>query len=60
MTDADRARRYRDKRRGGPPRQVKACGAPGDAGARRHRRHLEPVCDLCLTAERAYRKNLAD
>ena len=52
MTGAERSRRYRDIRRGGPPRTATACGI-GRAGAVRHRRNGEPVCDACKASEKA-------
>lgn len=45
--DAQRAREYRDRKRGKPPRQLQPCGTY--AAAVRHRRHGETVCDLCRT-----------
>lgn len=47
-TDAQRAREYRDRKRGKPPRQLQPCGTY--AAAVRHRRHGDPVCDLCRVA----------
>lgn len=52
MKSADRQRAYRNRKRGGPPRQPNPCGTR--AAAARHRRRGEPVCILCLEAERAY------
>lgn len=51
--DAQRAREYRDRKRGRPPRELQPCGTY--AAAVRHRRKAEPICDLCRTvlAERA-------
>lgn len=49
---ADRARRYRDRKRGGVPRELSPCGTR--SAATRHRRHGEPLCDECRAAERSY------
>ena len=54
---AEYARRYRDRRRGGPPRQPKPCGTR--AAAARHRRNGEEPCDACLEAERTYNREMA-
>jgi hypothetical protein len=51
---AEAARRYRDKLRGGPPREPMACGTR--AAAMRHRRNGETVCDACLAAEAKYKR----
>ena len=45
MTDRSRFAEYRDRQRGGPPRQLEPCGTI--AAARRHQRAGEPLCDLC-------------
>lgn len=44
MSDAERARRYRDRLRGGPPRELKPCGTR--AAKVRHQRHGE-TCATC-------------
>ena len=48
------SRRWRDRRRGGPPRTVEPCGTR--AAAKRHRRNDEPIDDACRDAERAYQR----
>ena len=57
MTEAERARRYRDRRRGRPAHQPLPCGSPGNAGAVRHRRRGEPVDAACAEAERKYQRD---
>jgi AhpD family alkylhydroperoxidase len=37
--------RYRDRQRGGPPRELEPCGSKG--AARRHQRAGEDLCDKC-------------
>lgn len=62
MSDAERARRYRERQRGGPPRQPAPCGTR--QGAQRHRRdgdvpdgqQLGDVCTPCAEAERQYNR----
>lgn len=54
-SDAEYARRYRDKKRGRPPRQPQPCGTR--AAATRHRRNHEPLCDACKDAEQAYQRS---
>ena len=51
LSDAERARLYRDRKRGGPPqpRELKPHGTA--AAYKRHRRHGETPCDACLLAE---------
>lgn len=56
MTEAERARRYRDKRRGGPPRQLAPCGTY--AAYRRHQRNGEPIDDACRGAYTDYQRDL--
>lgn len=48
MTDAERSRRYRDRKRGGPPRRLEPCGTY--AAFRRHERADEEPCDACREA----------
>jgi hypothetical protein len=55
LTPATYARRYRDRKRGGPPRTPQPCGTR--AAATRHRRRGEPLCDACIAAERAYMRD---
>lgn len=45
---ADKSRRYRDRKRGRPPREPKPCGTL--AAYRRHQRHNEPIDDACRDA----------
>jgi hypothetical protein len=54
MTPAADSRRYRDRKRGKPPRTPLPCGTR--AAATRHRRKGEPLCDACREAERAYQR----
>src|SRR5690606_14612929 len=42
MSPAEKSRRYRDRKRGGPPRQLKPHGTR--AAVRRHERAGEPPC----------------
>lgn len=53
---AERQQAWRDRQRGGPPRKPQ-CGLPGPAGAKRHQRNGEPVCDACAEARRVYNRN---
>jgi hypothetical protein len=48
-SDAKRARRYRDRKRGGPPRELAPHGTP--AAYRRHQRAGEEPCIDCREAE---------
>lgn len=50
QSDATRARRYRDRKRGGPPRELAPHGTV--AAFRRHKRAKETPCDPCREAER--------
>ena len=52
---AERARDYRDRVRGGPPRVPKGCGTV--AAVRRHHRAGEPLCPACAEAWRAYQRD---
>jgi len=54
VAEAKRSRKYRDAKRGGPPRTPKPCGTR--SAALRHRRHNETVCEACLIAERKYQR----
>ena len=47
-TPAERSRAYRDRKRGGAPRQPQPCGTA--AAYARHLRHGEPPCDACRKA----------
>jgi hypothetical protein len=51
-SDAERAKLYRDRKRGSMPRKLQPCGTR--AAATRHRRNGEPVCGACEDAERKY------
>ena len=51
------SRRYRDRKRGGPPRTPAPCGTR--AAAARHRRRGEPLDVACVDAERAYQREVA-
>lgn len=55
-TDAQRARRYRDRRRGGPPRELEPCPSP--AAYARHVRAGETPCDGCKAKEAERQHNL--
>lgn len=52
MTDAERSRVYRDRKRGKPARTPSPCGTY--AAARRHIRKGEPLDDQCRQALSAY------
>lgn len=54
-SDAEHSRAYRDRKRGKPAHKP-VCGAPGVAGAKRHQRNGEPVCDACAEARRVYNR----
>jgi hypothetical protein len=56
QTDAERARRYRDRKRGGPPRELRPHGTR--AAVRRHERAGEEPCEECRVAERARQREL--
>lgn len=45
MTERSRFALYRDRLRGGPPRELQPHGTIG--GARRHHRAKEPMCAAC-------------
>jgi hypothetical protein len=49
---AERSKRARDRKRGGPARTNIACGI-GRAGAVRHRRNGETPCAACRASEKA-------
>jgi len=53
----EHAKRWRDKQRGGPPREPAPCGTR--AAAARHRRRGEPLDAACVEAERAYMREAA-
>ena len=53
MSDAERARRYRDRQRGGPP-SLAPCGTY--AAYRRHLRHGEPIDEACQQAYTDYQR----
>lgn len=55
-TPAERQRAYRDRLRGGPPREPEPCGTV--AAARRHQRAGEQLDDACRDAWRAYRREI--
>lgn len=44
-SNAERSRAYRDRKRGGQPRQLAPCGTV--PAARRHQRSREPLCAFC-------------
>lgn len=53
-TRAEVQRAYRDKLRGGPPREPEPC--PSVAAARRHQRAGEEMCSGCRVVWREYRR----
>jgi hypothetical protein len=55
-SDAERARRYRDRKRGGPPRELQPHGTY--AAFRRHQRAEEPPCGKCRRAEAERQRKL--
>ncbi len=56
MTERSRFAKYRDRKRGGPPRELKPCGS-GSAAYKRHKDRGEPVCDACREWRRQYDRN---
>lgn len=54
MTNAERQRRYRDRVRGGPPRQLQPCGTT--AAYARHIRHGETPDQACKDAHAAWQR----
>lgn len=59
LTDAERMRRYRERVRGGPPRELQPHGTP--AAYKRHIRNREAPCAECKAVEsqRQHRMYLA-
>ena len=55
-TPAERSRAYRDRKRGGAPRQPKPHGTM--AAYRRHERAQEPPCQACKQAHAEYQRAL--
>lgn len=55
-SDAERARAYRARKRGGPPRKLAPHGTT--AAYRRHERHGEPPCEECREAHRKFQRDL--
>ncbi len=55
-SDAERAKAYRDRKRGTPPREPKPHGTM--AAYRRHERAQEPPCDACKAAHAEYQRTL--
>ena len=53
-TPAERSRAYRDRKRGGAPRQPKPHGTM--AAYRRHERAQEPPCQACKQAHAEYQR----
>jgi hypothetical protein len=53
-TEAERAKAYRDRVRGGAPRALAPCGTY--AAAKRHRRKNEPLDRACLDALAEYQR----
>lgn len=54
LTPAERAKRYRDRQRGGPARVLKPCGTV--AAYTRHKRKGEPVDRACQDAYNAHQR----
>ena len=52
--DAEYARRYRNKERGGPPREPDQC--PSLGAAKRHERNGEDLCGPCEEFRREYNR----
>jgi hypothetical protein len=57
MSDAERARAYRDRKRGAPPRPLEPCGSL--AAARRHERAGVKLADMDPACRDAMRKHNA-
>ena len=55
-TPAERSRAYRDRKRGGAPREPKPHGTM--AAYRRHERAQEPPCQACKQAHAEYQRVL--
>lgn len=55
-TDAQRAKDYRDRQRGAPPRELEPCGTL--AAHRRHKRNGEPIDDACRDTYNAEHRRL--
>jgi hypothetical protein len=53
---AERQRAYRDRKRGGPPREPEPCGTL--AAVRRHRRHGEQLDAACRDAYNAAHREM--
>lgn len=53
---AEYQRKYRDRQRGGPARDLKPCGTV--AAYRRHQRHGEEPCEACKKAHAEYHREL--
>ena len=53
---AERSRAYRDRKRGGAPRQPQPCGTL--AAYRRHERAQEAPCEACKAAHAEYQREL--
>lgn len=54
MTERSRFAEYRDRVRGGPPRQLQPCGTV--AAYKRHVRHGEEPCAACRAAWADYQR----
>lgn len=57
-SEAERAKEYRDRQRGGAPRALKPCGTV--AAYKRHQRKGEPIDDACAAAWAAEQKRMYD
>lgn len=68
LSVAERSKRYRDRKRGGPPREPQPCGTLG--GLRRHEKEGPVTCPACIAYRsehnhemyelRKSRRNVAD
>jgi hypothetical protein len=54
--NAESQRAYRDRLRGGPPRELAPCGTY--AAWMRHRRHGEEPCESCREAYNAHQRKM--
>jgi hypothetical protein len=53
-SNAEHQRAWRERQRGGPPREPDPCGTLG--AALRHQRAGEAMCDACRSTWNAYRR----
>lgn len=55
LTNAEKQKAYRDRKRGSAPRELSPCGTRN--AAERHRYNDEPLCQECMEAEREYMRD---